>query len=815
MTTRMQDCAACCGDMPGRVSTRGLTRSVAHRLKYYIDVQRKEDSFDLSGASRNEAESSSFYMHPGSIAEQKYDQCLKHNFTDCKFEASLRMYTGNSEECERKLQSSPERQQEMKIIKKKMAQDVVTDRPFPVLVRSTKRTKKLHSFPSRLSQFPPPPYTSQEEVMRLISSASKLIVAATCEISSEEIKKPNCASPQKRKEAKNSQRLNHYYKQRAPPLVISRDPHEYEAKSIDVFCFKSTREMNKLEESNADFIQENSRNDYGKNTKKGKKEKNIINVNGQFRVERSSNVSSNSSKHRSVHSKTSTRATDLNSLYLSTISPYAQGTGRSKGPKKNVLNEGESSALRSSSVMSECQDTEPSTGRISGLTSFAHSQKNECLSGWLCKSSEFKRQKSPQMPSRKHSGIRVSKSSKLSQRRPMENSRNMPLHQKERKNSEGNRELNEKIIHTISTNAQAPIINENTGEQTASVVALKCGIHHSQNTTCNSLHQRPQSNQHQKKKKDLCELATGKNTKSHKVRFQGPLQFSRNTEQKCNCVNLNSCNITSDYGIQTIASESKSLGTVTHLPEKENEEHLSRVTLGAPSFLHQVFLEMEQDASPTSTASEPKDLDSSLENKSIQQLCNQHFILNESTGDTKVQDTISNVHTSNIILTDPCDWQMAHIPQKAQCCCTCSEEQCNFISETSDEEQDSFSDSSVTVTSILGALENQQSEEEFTISSVSDSLSLGSLYDVHEQMEENICVDRKEEENSDSSIGHLDERVLEEMQKISTSERLSQTNSFHFSSTDEEGRANMDHALKSVNTSQVLYFCHFPHYVST
>ncbi|XP_043349990.1 uncharacterized protein LOC119862281 isoform X2 [Dermochelys coriacea] len=227
--------------------------------KYYIDVQRKEDSFDLSGASRNEAESSSFYM--------------------------------------------------------------------------------------------------------------------TCEISLEEIKKPDCASPQKRKEAKNIQRLDHYCKQHTPPLVISPDPHEYEAKSIDVFCFKSTWETNKLEESNADFIQEDSRNDYGKR-------------------------------------------------------------------------------------------------------------------------------------------------------------------------------------------------------------------------------------------------------------------------------------------------------------------------------------------------------------------------------DKKVQDAVSNVHTRDIILTDPCDWQMAHIPQKAQCCCTCAEQQCNFISETSDEEQDSFSDSSVTVTSILGALENEQSEE-FSVSSVSDSLSLRSLSDVHEQMEENNCVDRK------------------------------------------------------------------------
>ncbi|CAM4607276.1 unnamed protein product [Lepidochelys olivacea] len=114
---------------------------------------------------------------------------------------------------------------------------------------------------------------------------------------------------------------------------------------------------------------------------------------------------------------------------------------------------------------------------------------------------------------------------------------------------------------------------------------------------------------------------------------------------------------------------------------------------------------------------------------------------------------------------------MAHIPQKAHCYCTCAEQQRNFISETSDEEQDSFSDSSVTVTSILGASENEQSEE-FIVSSVSDSLHLRSLSDVHEQMEENNCVDRKEEENSDSSIGHLDQRVLEEMQKISTSDRL-------------------------------------------
>ncbi|CAM4522577.1 unnamed protein product [Lepidochelys kempii] len=208
MATRVRDRAACCGDMAERVSPRGLVRSVSQRLKYYIDVQRKEDSFDLSGASRNEAESPSFYM--------------------------------------------------------------------------------------------------------------------TCEISLEEIKKPDCALPQKRKEAKNIQRLDHYCKQRTPPLVISPDPHEYDTKSIDVFCFKSTGETNKLEESNADFIQEDSRNDYRKNTNKGKKEKNIRNVNEPVRVERSSNISSNSSKHKSVLSKTSTRATDLNSLYLNTIFPYAQ-----------------------------------------------------------------------------------------------------------------------------------------------------------------------------------------------------------------------------------------------------------------------------------------------------------------------------------------------------------------------------------------------------------------------------------------------------------------------------------------------------------
>lgn len=71
---------------------------------------------------------------------------------------------------------------------------------------------------------------------------------------------------------------------------------------------------------------------------------------------------------------------------------------------------------------------------------------------------------------------------------------------------------------------------------------------------------------------------------------------------------------------------------------------------------------MEQDASPTSTAFEPKDLDSSLENKNIQQLSNQLFILNESTGDKKVQDAISNVHTRDIILTDHVigKWHISH-----------------------------------------------------------------------------------------------------------------------------------------------------------
>ncbi|KAL8175444.1 UNVERIFIED_CONTAM: hypothetical protein K2H54_025197 [Gekko kuhli] len=105
----------------GSVSARALARSVAHRLKYYIDVQRKENSFDSSGLIRDEMESSSCYTHPACQIEWEHDRPLEHDFAEIKLEASLRTYMGSTKECHQKVQESPEKRKNLEKFIKEMA----------------------------------------------------------------------------------------------------------------------------------------------------------------------------------------------------------------------------------------------------------------------------------------------------------------------------------------------------------------------------------------------------------------------------------------------------------------------------------------------------------------------------------------------------------------------------------------------------------------------------------------------------------------------------------------------------------------------
>ncbi|KAM6424474.1 uncharacterized protein PHA67_005014 isoform 2-T2 [Liasis olivaceus] len=170
------------GLLAGLGPERKLARSVAHRLKYYVEVQRKENSFQPSGIPWDVAEN--FYLHPAYLTEHRTQE---HNFAKIKLEAFLRAYVGNAEECNRKIQGSLAKQKDVEKLIKKMARDYVPDRMNEVKMKSMTRRNKLPCSLSRLYLSAVPPM-SPEEVKRLVSSASKLIVAVTSEISPEELK---------------------------------------------------------------------------------------------------------------------------------------------------------------------------------------------------------------------------------------------------------------------------------------------------------------------------------------------------------------------------------------------------------------------------------------------------------------------------------------------------------------------------------------------------------------------------------------------------------------------------------------------------
>ncbi|KAM3826827.1 uncharacterized protein M6D78_014992 [Vipera latastei] len=155
-------------------SERRLARSVAHLLKYYIEVQRKENSFQSSGLLWDEAEN--FYLHPAYLTEQRTKE---HNFAKIKLEAFLRAYIGNAEECNRKIQGNLAKQKEVEKLIKKMARDYVPDRINEMKMKSRTRPNKVPASFSKL-YLNAVPRMSPEEVKRLVSSASKLIVAAVC-----------------------------------------------------------------------------------------------------------------------------------------------------------------------------------------------------------------------------------------------------------------------------------------------------------------------------------------------------------------------------------------------------------------------------------------------------------------------------------------------------------------------------------------------------------------------------------------------------------------------------------------------------------
>ncbi|XP_062820649.1 uncharacterized protein LOC134294224 [Anolis carolinensis] len=196
---------------------RGLARAVAHRLKYYIDVQRKEDSFTSCGVIH--ADSESLYGKPACLTDQK-----EHDFSNIKLEASLRAFMGTAEDCHRKLRKAPEKQKDLENRIKKMAQSYVPERRNEGKVKNVRWQKGLHRASQKSLHRTATPFMSPEEVERLVSSASKLIVATISEIPPEKPRTtPEDASFLKRRDVKSIQTSDNSIRQQFSSTLSCKD----------------------------------------------------------------------------------------------------------------------------------------------------------------------------------------------------------------------------------------------------------------------------------------------------------------------------------------------------------------------------------------------------------------------------------------------------------------------------------------------------------------------------------------------------------------------------------------------------------------
>ncbi|XP_055506919.1 uncharacterized protein LOC129706602 isoform X3 [Leucoraja erinacea] len=164
------------------VSSNHVIHAVAKHLKYYIDIQRKEDGFNLSGIDAPHTHNPNCKPLPIVGIEKVHDRSLKHYFSDPNFKTILQMSYGRTiENQKRKLQLNHKREINVqRMIRKKMSKldfsNFGPQNAFNLERLKIEKRERVHLYPKVFHQVPPPRIT-RSEVIRLITSASKLIVA--------------------------------------------------------------------------------------------------------------------------------------------------------------------------------------------------------------------------------------------------------------------------------------------------------------------------------------------------------------------------------------------------------------------------------------------------------------------------------------------------------------------------------------------------------------------------------------------------------------------------------------------------------------
>ncbi|XP_075686294.1 uncharacterized protein LOC142655703 isoform X2 [Rhinoderma darwinii] len=177
--------------MDSKVPSNVIIPAVAARLKYYLDVQRKEAGFDLSVNQKDSNGKHRLYQMtvsppdtsvlPAGRYIRHQPPRLKKNFLDNKLEASLRSHTWRPG-WNKKAQINPDHKQQVQgRIREKMSAFTVPERfaRNHVFLRGINwkgSDWKVHSLGNGRSS---PQNVSHGEFKRLISSAANLIVATT------------------------------------------------------------------------------------------------------------------------------------------------------------------------------------------------------------------------------------------------------------------------------------------------------------------------------------------------------------------------------------------------------------------------------------------------------------------------------------------------------------------------------------------------------------------------------------------------------------------------------------------------------------
>ncbi|CAI5792150.1 Hypothetical predicted protein [Podarcis lilfordi] len=733
----------------GSVSPRGLARSVAHRLKYYVDVQRKEDSFDSSGVIHDETES--LHLHPAFLMKQKENRELEHNFAEIKLEASLRAFMGSTEECNRKLQKSPEKQKDLEKLIKKMAQDYIPDRTNEGKAKSTKRQENLQTTPSRLHITTTP--CMAPEVRRLISSASKLIVAATSEASPREMgTTQERFSTSKRKEAKNIQCLDSGSK----AGLSSTHSHKNEARRV-----KRNREGGKWKEAK--------------------------------RSSETSSTSNNSKKSNRPFLKIPPKPSDKSSDDRRFVALYLQ-TGQNEAFRKGILRS------RTSSAMSEHQDKHSNAQ----WKNFSPTQQiAENSAGPSNKPLKIKRQESSLGPTKTVPKVKSSPASKFLNTRPIQSSRSN--REEKRRSTKYSAKSTAEVI-----SIQSLMSIEKTQKQydptpiSGWFLKGQGNQIHSQGDQKSKLVENSENDWPQNEQK-WCDLVS-RNPECRQVHFQtlqeesipGTAAWEHPSLESCSWQNLRS----PEDATQSIATNKVSTGIVTGLQEDQNNDHIP-VVQRESHFLYQVCQEMDEDVRPSLSMNRSMTRDGNVRNQSTHHLLDQLFSSEEEGYSYAVEDPANTTQMQDVTLGESRDKQMMPLPSVTPGACRCSELLSYCVCQAPEKQR---LGPPVKTTTILERLESEQSEEEFTISSASSSLSARSLTGLCEQMNRNS----KEENNTDPSM----ELLVQKLRKVTPEETTTCQDRFRQESkkpsSPTETRRDLDHGTEGTCVNQIVYFSHFP-----